>query len=374
MLNLVVLCCALLSASYGAPTDCPAFGEWMPQSEQCLWFPLKNMRQGVADACQTTFNVSNPTAQLTTLGADFPVPNKCGHCSFKLKCRKRDRKDGCYSLDLQKETCHEFGDVCTVEKHPKLGCRWNLLMGALKNCANKPDIPDWRRDAIMKYANGLPETNCVEKGDQCKCCCHPYVPSEDGTQCVEEPQTQTCAPFGEPNAWSQCLWYPLDNVVKGVTEHCGLQEFLPPGELPKNLLNKPEGLQIPEQCGYCSFRTRCRKRDRVPGCFALDVDKKACGPDDCPTCGNVCTLPKVNGESCDWARTLTGKLLGKAQAITGSMPYWRRRGVNNLMRHLPYGQCKEVGGQCKCCCHPYEPNEDGTACVPTNMCAIQAIH
>jgi len=303
------------------------------------------------------------------LPENFQFPEKCGQCSFKVRCRKRDKKDGCYSLDVQKETCNEFGNICTVPKHSRLGCKYNILLAAAKNCLNRPDLADWRRDALRRFTDGLPEGNCIQKGEECKCCCHPYRPNQEGTECVKE-EEQQCPAFGAFNDWSQCLWYPLSNVAKGIKEHCQLDYK---GELPPNLMQTPPGLQIPEKCGYCSFKTRCRKREKADGCFHIDAEKKACGNGDCPTCGDVCTMPKI-GDSCEWGRIVGGGLLSQLDNYTKALPYWRQRGIGHLARHLPYGHCKEVNGQCKCCCHPYEPTADGTSCQLSALCSFEANH
>jgi len=35
---------------------------------------------------------------------------------------------------------------------------------------------------------------------------------------------------------------------------------------------------------------------------------------------------------------------------------------------MPHGTCTEKNGKCMCCCHPYTPNEEGTACVVREVC------
>jgi hypothetical protein len=232
------------------------------------------------------------------------------------------------------------------------------------------DLPDWRREAYRKFAEGLPEGNCIQKGGQCKCCCHPYTPNEDGTACVKEEETK-CQAFDKWNKWSECLWYPVANMVNKIQEHCDWDIK----EVPQNIIPTPAGLQIPEKCGFCSFQMRCRKRDKQEGCFHLDAEKKSCGSDECPTCGDTCTMKKLNG-TCNWGYFVASNLHSKFETMmmTKDMPYWRKRGIKSLMRHIPYGTCKEVGDICKCCCHPYEPNEDGTACVLTQMCALEPTH
>jgi hypothetical protein len=164
-----------------------------------------------------------------------------------------------------------------------------------------------------------------------------------------------------------------------VKAHC-----FPPGHESQKLPKKPpvaaaalpEGFEIPERCGYCSFRMRCKKRDSggKPGCFPVHADKKSCGPDDCPNCGNVCTLPHLSTEGigkCDWHKKMMLMMKARAKGYMSKMKnYWRKRGFMNVIKYLPTGTCKEVGDKCKCCCHPYEPNEAGTECVLKNMCKL----
>ncbi|KRY34605.1 Poly-cysteine and histidine-tailed protein [Trichinella spiralis] len=192
-----------------------------------------------------------------------------------------------------------------------------------------------------------------------------YEPNEDGTECVKQ-QDHQCAPFNEPGDWSECLWFPLADMFKKVQSHCGV-EGKPEGLSPSSLA--PAGFQIPEKCGFCSFRLKCQSREKKEGCFPLKVDKKSCGAEDCPTCGDVCTLDKQNN-SCAFTKAMGMKFWNSFahKAKESNLAHWRRDGYADLFKFLPYGHCKEVGDKCKCCCHPYEPNEDGTACVVKQYC------
>jgi hypothetical protein len=347
---------------------CPAFGDWLPWSDQCLWFPLSKMRSDIADACQTTFNITKHGSVVPT-PPGFTIPDRCGHCSFKFRCRKREKVEGCLSIEAEKKSCEEHSEVCTLPPSPHVGCKWNVFAAGLKACLNRADLPDWRREAYRKFADGMPEANCIQKGDQCKCCCHPFRPSEDGLTCVKEPEPE-CPAFNNFNNWSTCLWYPFASMMKNIQDHCELDAK----ETPEAVIPTPAGLQIPEKCGFCSFQMRCRKREKKEGCFYLDAEKKACGPNDCPTCGDACTMKKLNG-TCNWGNFVASNLHAKLESMmTDKQPYWRKRGIKNLMQHIPYGTCKSIGETCKCCCHPYEPNEDGTACVLTQMCAMEPTH
>jgi len=37
---------------------------------------------------------------------------------------------------------------------------------------------------LMKMASLMPHGKCIEKDDRCKCCCHPYTPNADATECL----------------------------------------------------------------------------------------------------------------------------------------------------------------------------------------------
>jgi hypothetical protein len=175
----------------------------------------------------------------------------------------------------------------------------------------------------------------------------------------------------------------MSSVASKIRSHCfpgaAGKKHIPKG---KGELKLPEGLQMPDKCGFCSFKFRCRKRDPQgkPGCFPVDADKKACGPDDCPGCGDVCSLPLMSSvfegntgglEECEWNKKLMDLMKGRVKSYMSKMRnYWRRRGFKHIMKYMPTGSCKQVGDSCKCCCHPYEPSEDGSTCVVKNMCKL----
>ncbi|VDP27795.1 unnamed protein product [Soboliphyme baturini] len=104
---------------------------------------------------------------------------------------------------------------------------------------------------------------------------------------------------------------------------------------------------------------------------STNIDRRVCGNADCAHCGEVCVLDKLNN-SCEWTRFLTrsGFLFQKLEQRTKqlSVPHWRKQGLTILMKYLPHGECKAFGDKCKCCCHPYEVNEDGTACRLKKYC------
>jgi hypothetical protein len=347
-------------------TECPQFGKWNDWTDKCLWFPMNTMREDIADACKVQFNTTNEDGFADLMPAGFKIPEKCGHCSFKFRCRNRQRTEGCLSVEGEKQTCSEFGDVCDLPPAPVVGCRWGMFADVFKACTARPDIPDWRRESYKKFLNMMPDGNCIEKDGRCKCCCHPFQPNEDGTACVKV-EEKTCPAFEKPNDWSQCLWFPISNVIDKVKDHCDLDFKSQVDALPT-----PAGFTIPDKCGMCSFRVRCSKREKQDGCFNVDIDKKACGTEDCPGCADVCTIPYVNGTSCNWTEVMGKDIFQKLETITNNnkLPLWRKRGMKDLFKNMPYGKCKDINGQCKCCCHPYEPNADGTKCVLADMCTF----
>jgi len=81
----------------------------------------------------------------------FVMPEKCGQCSFKFRCRNRETKNGCLSVDGERTTCTEFGNICDLPPAPVVGCRWGMFAEAFKACTFRPDIPDWRREAYKKF-------------------------------------------------------------------------------------------------------------------------------------------------------------------------------------------------------------------------------
>lgn len=357
MFKLAVL---FVVAGLAVADDCPAFGEWKDWTNECLWLPINSMRKDILESCG--LDVTPPPVSLPT-PAGFQLPPKCGHCSFKVRCQKREAKEGCFPFNTEKDTCHDHGDVCEMGKTVDGDCKWFKYIEGLRQCVNRPELPEWKRESYKKTLSMLPEINCHEVDGKCKCCCHPFEPSEDGATCVkhEEPE---CAPYGDYNGWSECLWYPLASIAKGFTEHCGI-----PYKKDMEPIPTPAGFQLPEKCGFCSFKVRCRKRESKEGCFAVDVDKMACGKDDCPTCGEVCSLPKVGGTDCNWGAHLRTQIEQRLRGLSdGNVPYWKKRGLKNIMKHLPHGHCIEKDGQCKCCCHPYEPSADGSSCVPKDVC------
>ncbi|VDP23945.1 unnamed protein product [Soboliphyme baturini] len=73
--------------------ECPEFSDWKPWTEQCLWYPLASLHQKMTSACDV-----NVVRQFSPLSATFPdlvIPERCGHCSFKFRCRTRDPEIGC---------------------------------------------------------------------------------------------------------------------------------------------------------------------------------------------------------------------------------------------------------------------------------------
>lgn len=350
-------------------TKCPAFSDWKPWTE-CLWHPVQEMYNNLSAACD--IKPERNLAGLVKSTQEFTYPERCGHCSFKSRCRTREKTEHCFPLEYENEICHDYSDICTMPKVPSLGCAHGVWREILSQCANRPDIGDNVRSNYRKMLKNMPETHCIEKDGQCKCCCGDYEPNETGTECIRPPASQ-CPAFDNPTDWSECLWFPVKKMEEEALKHCKLDKKEDDYELK---LKVPEGVQIPEKCGYCSYRISCEKRERKDGCFPLKMTKKSCGPEDCPTCGNICTVEKLNG-TCKWTRHIVHEAVRDftTKSVQSSMPHWRRDGLMDLFVMLPYGNCKEDGDKCKCCCHPYEPNEDGTACVLRNYCkTMEEIH
>jgi hypothetical protein len=372
MKTLTILALFVTVVAVSADDTCPNFRDWMPWTDKCLWFPFEQMRDDMIQACGVTFTGELPT--LPPPPANFPT-DQCGHCSFKFRCRKREQSDDCSPIDAEVEHCHDGskGGICTLPKieHADLGCKYAVVPYWLMQCANRPDVPDWRRDQMTKWGDIVPKFHCLPGENDCKCCCHPYQPNADGTACemYEEP---TCEPFSDWKGWSdKCLFFPPKEMKKDVEEHC---DFQFPKKMKNPVMDKfklPGGIE-PSRCGMCSFKINCRTRpvNSAAGkkeCFPLDMQKKACGNEECEGCGDVCELPKI-GNDCDYSKKIK-KLLGPAiKSRLKKAPPSMRHGMIKALSGMPHGKCIEKDGKCKCCCHPYEPNAEGTECVVKSMC------
>lgn len=358
-------------------STCSKFGAWKAWTDECLFFPLHDIRKKMVQACEVAYNFT--TAMAFPLPPNFQQPQSpCGYCSFKFRCQTRRESEGCGSVNGEKQICREHSQICALPVSDAYGCQWNVHAAALKACLNRADVPDWRRTAYKRVLDFMPQSNCVKVNNQCKCCCHPFTPNTDGTSCVEQTTVaeDKCPAFSPFSDWSSCLWAPSGNLIGEFARTCGLNlaKDLPSG-LVTGAAASPTGFQLPEKCGFCSFRTRCRKRTPKSGCFAIDAEKKPCSSQDCATCGDVCTLPKLNGTSCAWGRLVAGKFHARLQAFDSPLvPYYKRQGVQALLHHIPYTHCKQMGDVCKCCCHPYVPNGAGTACVVADMCSTTKAH
>ena len=364
-----------------AAADCPNFGSWREWS-QCLWMQNSEgflsptpVRESFMEACG--MSVSQPLPALA-LKHKITWPDKCGHCSFKMRCQNRQPEEGCFPVHIEKDQagCNEHSAVCEVPQTPLKNCEWGMMGSFLGQCLTaRPDLPAWKRDAFIKGGKLLPEMNCARKGDSCACCCHPFQPNADNTECVAVPAKPECPDMGPFNEWSECLWHPLSSMIGKMKSHCHPTDKTPPKmDLPEGLLDEAD---IPPPCGFCSFKIKCRNRpeSKKPGCFPVEADRIACGADDCETCGQVCTLPQMTPTEelgkCDWNKKVMRVLAAKGKQLMSKMKnYYRRKGFKDIAKHLPHGSCVEVGDKCKCCCHPYEPNEDGTECVLKDICKL----
>jgi hypothetical protein len=403
-MKLIILAlCGLLAI---AEEDCPEFRAESELSE-CIWprnaegkMSFEPIVETFLDKCKIEMDMKGQKRPDITDKHSIDMPPACGKCSYKFKCANREVKDGCFPIKAEKEVCEEHGDVCEMPKTPEFdNCKWNLLTAGFQQCVlNRPDLPEWRRQGYYQGGRFLPEQNCVPEGDKCMCCCHPYRPVKNGDAytCEEVPDraaAEACPAFGEYNDWSECLWYPLTQVAKDVNAHCALGSLVPGMKLDEMINKRIEAEEkdpdrqkmlekLPtEKCGYCSFKIRCAKREHSDTCFGFQGDKKACGPDDCETCGEPCAMAKIEAGTsvpeevvgtCDYHKMILGYLKQKAGPFMKMMGnnYWKKRGFGQLMKFMPMGKCVAAGDGCKCCCHPYTPSEDGSQCVLSDVCRL----
>jgi hypothetical protein len=371
-MNKLLLLSLAAIAVYAGDDTCPAYSDWLPWSNDCLWLPFDDMRDKAIAACDITV----PDNMLKPIPSFGEMPDKCGHCSFKFRCRKRSPDGDCFPLNAEREVCHEHSDVCEMPKIPMAGldCKYDVAGQIFMQCGNRPDVADWMRHGFREYAKVLPQFHCKKSGDKCSCCCHPYAPSEDGTTCVEHSEPK-CESWGDWNDWSEkCLWFPPKQMRLDWQEHTGME--IPISKKAMKVYDKfnkmPDGSDFPDRCGMCSFKFKARKRSEMSeegkkDCFPLDVMKKPCGNEDVPNAGDICTLPKMLG-SCNYTQHMR-KLFGtKGKEKLKKMPMTKRMDFVKVLTNFPHGKCIEKDGQCKCCCHPYEPNAEGTECVVAKFC------
>jgi hypothetical protein len=361
---------ALLAVVYGQEDTCPSFQDWRSWTDECIWFPLSNIRSSVIDAC----DIKVDTSGMPEMPVIPNMPEKCGHCSFKFRCQKRAESDGCFPINGEKEVCSEHGDVCHMPPFPvyNLGCKYELAPHYLRQCHSRPDISDVKREGMMKLTGMMPEFHCSENDGHCHCCCHPFMPSEDGSSCVQHEMPE-CEAFSAWNDWSEkCMWLPVSDLQKDLSEHCDFE--MKPGAKGGDFLKKlklPDSFNLDQRCGMCSFKLKCRKRDvkSLAGkkeCFPLDIQKKACGAEDCETCATPCALPKL-AEDCnlmDKVRTMIGPGI---RSRMKKVPHSMRMGMMKMLSNMPNGKCIEKDDKCHCCCHPYEPTQEGE-CVLKDVC------
>jgi hypothetical protein len=274
------------------------------------------MRDDMIEACGVTVTGDMPT--LPSPPAGFPT-EQCGHCSFKFRCRKRAQEGDCNPIDAETEHCHDGGkgDICTLPQipHHDLKCKYAVVPYALMQCSNRPDIPEWRREQMRSYSEIIPKFHCTTDGDNCKCCCHPYQPNADGTACEQYAEPE-CEAWSDWKGWSdKCMFFPPKQLKKDVEDHCDFK--FPDKGKPNPVFDKfklPGGAD-PSRCGMCSFKVNCRTRPLMSAagkkeCFPLDMNKKACGNDDCDGCGDVCELPKIPVVGCEYSKKIKQILSG----------------------------------------------------------------
>jgi hypothetical protein len=371
----ILILVALAAGAMADADHCPAFRDWRAWTDHCIWFPMNTLRHDLIHACDVKMDETKMAAFPNIPG----IPEKCGHCSFKARCRKRAKTDGCNPIEFERQPCNEHGNVCTMPQFPlyNLGCRYEYAPIFLKQCANQAGIADWQRSMWHQKGKVLPKFHCTEVGEpaQCKCCCHPYEPNEDGTACVEIPEPE-CPAFSEWTGWSdKCMWFPIEEMKEDFATHCDYRAPAEEKEKADEMMKKlklPEGFSFPDKCGYCSFKLKCSIRavESTAGkkeCFPLRVQKKACGPDDCETCGNVCVVDKMMG-SCNITDNIR-KLIGPGlKSRLKKAPPGMRDGMMTMIAGMPHGKCIEKDDKCHCCCHPYDLNADGTSCVLKDIC------
>jgi len=382
-MNTLIAFALLVGVAFASePANCPAWQPFNDFTSECVWYPLNNMRRKIVEHCGLPPPPGGfPEGTMIPFPSGESMPTSpCGNCGYKMRCRKRGLPptDGCFLLDAEKKACGNeehagYGDVCNLPKTVRGDCYWGQYLAGLKQCLNaNPNLPLWRREGYQKMLKILPSGHCVEKDGRCKCCCDPYWPSEDGASCVKR-EPDHCPAFGEFNGWSQCLWYPEAELIQGIRSHCELTGG--PARVP---FPEPSAdVQIPEKCGWCSFKVRCKKREEHEGCFHVIADKQNCGPSDCPTCGSPCEMNKIDN-GCDYAGRLTSRVknavvqMQKAAEASGKkIPRWKKEGYLRMLSLMPHGKCIEKNDKCHCCCHPFEPKEgaDGTiTCAVKSTC------
>ncbi|VDP15674.1 unnamed protein product [Soboliphyme baturini] len=238
---------------------CPTWGDWRNWTSECTWLPMTSVKTRIEVACGR--NISSDSNSIP-LPDDFQAPELCGYCSAKLRCRKRPHKENCASIDIENSLCTEYGNICELNPTARAGCNWQIYGEMHRQCIDTPAISDMKREEHRKLMTDVPEMSCTTIGSKCRCCCLPWEPNSQGTECVK-PEFNQCRPWKEWTDWSQCLWFPQGWMVRNIRQHCALDYKV---DIP-NMFHAPEGQQFTEKCGFCSFRVRCRKRISTSGCL-----------------------------------------------------------------------------------------------------------
>ena len=69
-------------------------------------------------------------------------------------------------VESEKQACHDgaHGEICTFPEFPlhNLGCRYEFAPLYLQQCANRHDLPEFKRNAFRKMSRIMPNFHCTE--------------------------------------------------------------------------------------------------------------------------------------------------------------------------------------------------------------------
>ncbi|VDP24477.1 unnamed protein product [Soboliphyme baturini] len=148
----------------------PKCERWSQPNEwsDCMWFPISAMTKNLEMHCEVPSRAHELQINLP-VPKGISIPDKCGFCSYRVRCHKRQGKEGCFPLKIDKKACGAddcptCANICTV-KAQNGSCNWirHLEVTVRKQLHMKSmetKMPFWRSQGYAHIIKYLPHGVC----------------------------------------------------------------------------------------------------------------------------------------------------------------------------------------------------------------------